>query len=214
MSLTRTLEKLERLGDSEADRALRPVVLDPADRPPGRPYGGDPAPHHGWRRRVLLAATVVAVVAVTVTWLVGWSPLLGASTVTVRGTATLTAAEVRTAADVPDGTPLVRLDTAAVARRVEAMPDVASARVAVVYPSTVTVTVVERVPVLYLQNPPRLVDATGLAYRTVATAPTGLPTTGAGERWSPRRPPWPVHSPPPPARSWPASTSTPRAWSP
>lgn len=179
MTLTRTLERLEHFGDSDADRALRPPVdgpgLPPTGPPPARPHGS-------WLRRTLVGLAVVVVLAVVVTWLVAFSPLLGASTVTVRGTSSLSVSEVRAAAGIASGTPLVRLDTAAVVRRVEALPQVASARVDVAYPSTVTVTVVERVPVLQLAGPTRLVDATGDAYLSPAagsTPPPGLPLTHA-----------------------------------
>ena len=141
MTLTRTLEKLERFGDSDADRALRPPVDGPG-QPPVEPRH---AHSRGWwLRRTLVGVAVVAVLALLVTWLVAFSPLLGASTVQVQGATTLSDDQVRSAAAIADGTPLVRLDTAAVARRVEALPQVASARVTVAYPSTVTVTVLER----------------------------------------------------------------------
>lgn len=175
-TLTRTLEKLERFGDSEADRAQRPPVDGlPPLTPPARPRGW-------WLQRALVGVAVVVVLGLLVTWLVAFSPLLGAQTVQVQGATTLSDDQVRAAAGVSDGSPLVRLDAAAVARRVEALPQVASATVGVSYPSTVTVTVVERVPVLRLTAPTRLVDATGDAYLELpagATLPKGLPVTGA-----------------------------------
>ncbi|MHA3703086.1 cell division protein FtsQ/DivIB [Jatrophihabitans sp. YIM 134969] len=187
MTITRTLERLERFGDSDADRALRPPVEAGSPGGPGGPGGPgvpgvEPRPRGRWLKRALVGVAALVVVAVVVTWLVAFSPLLGASTVQVLGTSTLSDDQVRTAAGVADGTPLVRLDTAAVARRVEALPQVASARVDVEYPSTVTVTVVERVPVLRLTDPTRLVDASGDAYLELpagATLPRGLPVTGA-----------------------------------
>ncbi len=177
--LTSTLERLERFGDSDADRALRPPV-DAAAPAPGGPAPS--RPRGWWIRRVLVSLAVLVVLGLVVTWLVAFSPLLGASTVQVTGTSTLTTADVRAAAGIGKGTPLVRLDTQAVARRVEALPQVASARVDVVYPSTVTVTVVERVPVLRLVSPTRYVDATGDVYLeppAAAALPPGLPATTA-----------------------------------
>jgi cell division protein FtsQ len=127
---------------------------------------------------VVAAATVLVLVAV---WIVGFSSALGARTVTVSGTHALTADQIRTAASIDRGAPLVRLDTAAVRRRVEALPDVASASVSVSYPSTVRISVIERVPVGYLANVDAggssyvLVDGSGAQYREVASAPAGLP---------------------------------------
>lgn len=177
MTLTRTLEKLERFGDSEADRALRPPVDAPT---PGAPL--PPRSRRGLLKGLLVGGAAAVVVALLVTWLVAFSPLLGASVVQVQGATTLSADQVRTAAAVAHGTPLVRLDAGAVARRVQQLPQVASATVTVTYPSTVTVTVVERTPVLRLARPTRLVDATGLAYLTPAAGvpvPDGLPLTTA-----------------------------------
>ena len=64
---------------------------------------------------------------------VGWA-LLGnrvfvVRSVTVTGTHLVSAAQVIAAADVPLGTPLLRVDAGAVTRRVEAIPQVASATV-------------------------------------------------------------------------------------
>jgi cell division protein FtsQ len=137
----------------------------------GRPGGGFP------RRRVVIGALVVVLLAAIGTWLVAFSAVFGVGTVKVQGTHVLTVAEVQKAADVSDGAPLIRLDTAAITRRVEKLPDVASARVDVHYPSTVTITVIERVPVGYVETGAgsaaayRLVDRTGAEYRTVGQRP-------------------------------------------
>jgi cell division protein FtsQ len=71
----------------------------------------------------------------------------------------------------------VRLDTGAVAGRVEALPDVASARVEVSYPSTVVITIRERVAVGYLSagDSAVLVDETGNQFRKVSAVPRALP---------------------------------------
>jgi cell division protein FtsQ len=135
-----------------------------------------PAPS-GPKRLPLVIAGAAAAVLVAV-WLVAFSPALGVRTVQVSGIHTLTADQVRTAAEIDDGAPLIRLDTAGVRKRVEAMPDVASASVSVSYPSTIKIQVVERVPIGYLANGASsfsLVDRTGAQYREVTAAPAGLP---------------------------------------
>lgn len=137
--------------------------------------GGGPG---GNRNRALIAgATVALLVAALATWIVAFSPLLGAKTVTVLGTHNLTVANVRAAAAIKHGTPLVRLDAALVARRVESLPDVAAASVRTTYPSTVIISVTERTAVGYLASGTRyvLVDRTGDQYRTVPAEPHALP---------------------------------------
>jgi cell division protein FtsQ len=133
-------------------------------------------PQNG-RRRIILIALVTAVVVAGSLWVIAFSPMLGAKTITVRGTHLLTVQQVRGAAAVKQGRPLVRLDRGAIARRVEALPEVASATVRTTYPSTVTVTVVERVPLGFVESGQRfvLVDKTGDQFRTVSSRPKHLP---------------------------------------
>lgn len=173
MSLLRALERLERLGDSEADRAQRHGrAATRAPDPPGlsRPRG------RRWRT-VLITVGALIVCTAVLAWTLAVSSVLGVKRIDVQGAVSLPAATVSQAAAIPPGTPLLRLDTAAVQRRVGALSDVASVQVHVSYPSTVIVSIVERVPVLVLAGPTRLVDRTGLAYRQAATAPPGIPTT-------------------------------------
>ena len=127
-------------------------------------------------RRVVLVAFVVAVLAVGA-WAIAFSSVLGAKRVVVHGAHQVSAASVRAAGAVPDGAPLLRLDTGAVASRIEALPMVASARVRVSYPSTVVITIRERVAVGYLSvgNSALLVDKTGKQFRTVRAVPHALP---------------------------------------
>lgn len=127
-------------------------------------------------RRIALVAGTVAVIAVLV-WVALFSSLLGAKRVRVRGAHDVSAARVQSVAAVPHGRPLLRLDTGAIARRVETLPDVAAASVHVSYPSTVVITVTERVAVGYLVANGRvvLVDKSGKQFRTVSAAPVRLP---------------------------------------
>ena len=68
------------------------------------------------------------------------------------------------------GTPLLQVDTAAVARRVAAIESVESARVQRSYPSALTITVVERRPVVRVIDGrnTRILDRLGVAYLTYA----------------------------------------------
>ncbi len=137
----------------------------------------DDPPRGNRRRTALIVVAATVLVAVLATWLVAFSSVLGVRSVDVRGTQVLTATQVRVAADVGHGTPLVRIDTLAVAQRVEKLADVASAKVSTSFPSTVVITVIERRPVGYLRASGRdvLVDRTGAQYRAVRTPPAGLP---------------------------------------
>jgi cell division protein FtsQ len=130
---------------------------------------------HG--HRALVAAGSAIVVIVAAVWIVAFSPVLGVSTVVVHGTDVLTPAQVRAAAAVKHGTPLIRLDTGSVARRVEQLPEVKSAHVGTSFPNTVTIDVVERTPVGYLAGSSgyTLVDGSGVRYRTVKARPAKLP---------------------------------------
>lgn len=157
-------------------------TLLPARRP-GRAVGGESedgseGDERGARNRRLVAVgAVVVLVASAMTWVVAFSPLLGAKSVRVLGTHTITVAQVRAAAAIKRGSPLVRLDTGAVARRVESLPSVASATVRTAFPSSVIITVTERVAVGFVSSGDSwvLVDRTGDQYRRVAIRPRSLP---------------------------------------
>jgi cell division protein FtsQ len=77
---------------------------------------------------------------------------------------------------VPTGTPLLQVDTDAVAERVAAIRRVASVRVQRQYPSTLRVTVVERVPVVVKDYPDgsHMFDRDGVDFAT-APPPPGVP---------------------------------------
>lgn len=128
-------------------------------------------------RTLILVTAAILLLAGAATWVVAFSPVVGVKTITIRGTHTLTVAQIRAAAAIKSGTPLVRLDTAGVTRRVEALSDVAEARVALHYPTTVVITIRERKPVGYEQSGQQfvLVDRTGTQYRTVTSVPSSLP---------------------------------------
>jgi len=129
------------------------------------------------RRFVVIGVAVAVLLAVVGTWLVAFSSVHGVRTVEVRGISVLTADQVRSAADISNGTPLVRVDTNAITERVEQLPEVESAQVSTSFPSTVVITVEERVAVGYVRRGGhvRLVDHTGAVYRTVDKAPANLP---------------------------------------
>ena len=137
------------------------------------------------RRRTRLAVTVTVTVLVLLlagaAWLVWGTSVLGVRTVAVHGTARVGADEVRTAAAIRRGTPLARVDTAAVAARIRRLPAVQSVTVDRQWPHTVSIVVRERVPAaVELRGQGfALVDRTGTVFATVARRPAGLPVVSA-----------------------------------
>lgn len=134
------------------------------------------------RRRPLRLLAIVAAVVVVVAlaaWVLLASSFLSVRTVTVTGlTDARERAAVSAAADVPLGTPLARVDTAGAARRVSAIATVGSVEVVRSWPHTVTVVVSRKVAVLAVRTPDgtvSLVGDDGRGFKTVATAPAGLP---------------------------------------
>jgi cell division protein FtsQ len=98
--------------------------------------------------------------------------------VTVTGTHLLSPGQVTAAADVPRGTPLLRVDAGAVTRRVEAIPQVASATVTKDWPDRLVIAVTERVPVMAVRMAGGgydLVDQTGVVVRWTQAGPGALP---------------------------------------
>jgi cell division protein FtsQ len=150
-----------------------------SSRPAGQVRAPGSAPRSPWwrSRRVLAVAAALATLLVAGGWVVGWTSLLGVRTVTVTGVRTLPAADVLTAAAVPRGEPLARVDTGAVARRVTAIPGVARVAVSRSWPSTLRIAVTERrgVAVVSRQGTWWLVDGTGVLFQRLSAAPPGLP---------------------------------------
>ncbi len=129
-----------------------------------------------WRAAfyALLAAGVVAVAG----WVVFLSPLLVVRSVVVTGTHLVPEAEVLAAAGVEPGTPLIRVDTARAAARVDAIGPISGAQVSRSWPDRVVIAVRERVPALLLTAPGGgydLLDSGGVVVRWSASRVQGLP---------------------------------------
>nr|WP_156750605.1 FtsQ-type POTRA domain-containing protein [Mycobacterium sp. 852013-50091_SCH5140682] len=126
--------------------------------------------------KVLLWSALASVVAVAIGLLLYFTPIMSARNVVVAGLSTVSREEVVAAAKVPSGTPLLQVNTDAVAERVAAIRRVATARVQREYPSTLRITVVERVPVVVKDYPdgPHLFDRDGVDFAT-GPAPLSLP---------------------------------------
>lgn len=141
---------------------------------------------------MLFALTAVVILGV-MAWALLGSTLLVVRSVRVTGTGrAVSAGQVLAAARVAHGQPLIRVDTAAIARRVEQLRQVQSADVSKDWPSTLVITVRLRKPVFALpvHGGYALVDPFGVSVRVAAIRPSGLPvlianTTGRSLRGSP-----------------------------
>jgi cell division protein FtsQ len=171
------------------DRSARPAG---ATRAAARP--DDPAERtrrqfarRQWARRWLTWKPVVAVVLLVVLvavgiWLVYASSVLAVTGVDVRGTSLLSPGEVRSAAAVPDGEALARVDPDRVRTRVQALAQVRSVDVSREWPHQVRNDVTERVPVAVVTIAGHLrgMDADGVVFRDYASPPPALPRVQTG----------------------------------
>jgi cell division protein FtsQ len=150
----------DRAGATDAARRERPAAARNRRR------------EHSRRHKRLRVALVVPVIA-TIAWVLWASPLLSVRSVRVDGAVSLSAGEVRDAAGVRTGTPLLRVDTDAARARVARLPQVSSVQVARGWPSSVVVTVTERVPIAVVESGGQryLVDDQGVLFDTITGDP-------------------------------------------
>jgi cell division protein FtsQ len=126
--------------------------------------------------KVLMWSALLSVVVVGLGLLLYFTPIMSARNIVVTGLGAVSQEEVVTSAAVKTGTPLLQVDTDAVAERVAGIRRVASARVQRQYPSTLRITVIERVPVVVKDYPDgaHLFDKDGVDFAT-APPPPGVP---------------------------------------
>lgn len=128
-----------------------------------------------WRAAVL-AGLGLAVIAAAAWALLG-SSLLVVRHIQVRGNRLVSAAAVLAVAGLHRGEPLARVDTSAVARKIEAITQVRSAHVSTSWPDTVVIVITERTPGLAVRSGGQyeLIDGDGVIVRTSVRRPRGLP---------------------------------------
>ncbi|MBT2448462.1 FtsQ-type POTRA domain-containing protein [Streptomyces sp. ISL-43] len=148
----------------------------------------------GPRRGPVLVAGLVLVLllAAGLTWVFYGSSWLRVEKVTAGGTEVLTPEQVRLAAAVPVGAPMVSVDTDEIEARLRArLPRVDSVDVVRAWPHGIGLKVTERKPVLLIEKGAEFVevDASGVRFDTVAKAPEGVPVLdlSAGQSPSGRR---------------------------
>ena len=157
--------------------AARPRVATPTDVSAAIEARRQRETRH--RRMVLAGVIGLLLLALLAVWLVRFSPVLSARTVEVRGTSRLTSSQVSDAAQVPLGTPLVEVDTRAVAQRVAgALATVRTVDVHTALPDTVVIDVTERTAVYQrrgVNSSWQLVDADGVVFALQAKKTAKLP---------------------------------------
>jgi cell division protein FtsQ len=126
--------------------------------------------------KLLMWSALISVIVVGLGLLLYFTPIMSARNIVVVGLGAVTQDEVINAAAVAPGTPLLQINTDTVAERVAAIRRVASVRVQREYPSTLRITVVERVPVVVKDYPdgPHMFDRDGVDF-AVGVPPQGVP---------------------------------------
>lgn len=171
-------EREERRAAQERATAIENARREAKRRVVGKPPEQARRPARGLIRglKALLWSALVSVIAVGLGLLLYFTPIMAARSTVILGLNTIPQEEVLQAAAVVPDTPLLQIDTDAVAERVATIRRVASARVQREYPSTLRITIVERVPVVVKDYPdgPHLFDRDGVDFAT-DTPPLGLP---------------------------------------
>ncbi len=197
-------------------RPIRPgSAADPArDGPPGDDLDGRPPidprirerrlailRSQGRRRLLWLGGATAALVLVVLVLALAHTPWFGARAVSVTGTHPHTPdSAILDAAGLQHHPPLISVNPGVVARRVESLPFIASARVRRHWPDGVQIAVTERVPVVQMAGPGTswsLLDGhgrtlqvvpgrqPGLVAFAVHTATTGIPPATVGRSLPP-----------------------------
>ncbi|MER6650689.1 FtsQ-type POTRA domain-containing protein [Streptomyces sp. NPDC000971] len=149
-----------------------------ADTPARPPHIGPEGRRLTGRMRLVLAAVGAVLIAAAVVWVLYGSSWLRLERVTTTGTDVLTRSEVEAAAAAPLGSPLVSVDTDAIADRLRRkLPRIDSVDVVRSWPHGVSLEVTERKPVLLVAKGEKFieVDAKGVRFATVDEAPPHVP---------------------------------------
>ncbi|MFG3171701.1 cell division protein FtsQ/DivIB [Streptomyces sp. NPDC048200] len=159
-------------GPTTAERGERQKLESGPPRPPF--LGRLRRPH----RLIILILALVLAGAATL-WVLYGSPWLRLERVSASGTKVLTPGQVRSAADLPVGSPLISVDTGAIEARLRRkLPRIDSVDVVRSWPHGISLNVTERTPVLLIEKGPNFieVDDEGVRFATVPDAPKNVPS--------------------------------------
>ncbi|MEV0639774.1 cell division protein FtsQ [Streptomyces sp. NPDC050619] len=129
-------------------------------------------------RTIIIFAVALVLLGAGSVWLLYGSNWLRVERVAVSGTRVLTPAQVREAADVPVGSPLISVDTDAIEARLRRkLPRIDAVDAVRSWPHGIGLKVTERTPVLLVQKGRNFVevDDEGVRFATVSQAPKGVP---------------------------------------
>ncbi|MFB7593949.1 cell division protein FtsQ/DivIB [Streptomyces sp. NPDC056160] len=129
-------------------------------------------------RTIVILGLAVVLLGGGTLWVLYGSAWTRVERVSVSGTRALSPAQVRSAAAVPVGDPLISVDTAAIAARLRRqLPRIDSVDVVRSWPHGIELKVVERTAVMVEEKGGKFVevDARGVRFATVAQAPKGVP---------------------------------------
>ncbi len=175
--------RARREREARREAQTRATAIEQARREAKRRAQGKSAdesktPARGAVRGLKLMVWTVVLVALFVGLglLLYFTPIMAARNIVITGVGAVTQDEVIAAAAVKQGTPLLQINSDEVAERVATIRRVASARVQREYPSSLRITVVERVPIVVKDYPdgPHLFDRDGVDFAT-APPPPNLP---------------------------------------
>ncbi|MFF1703548.1 cell division protein FtsQ/DivIB [Streptomyces sp. NPDC058252] len=158
-------------GPSTAQRGERQKLKSGPPRPPRLGRLRRP-------RTLIILMIAVVLTGAAVVWVLYGSQWLRVERVSASGMRVLTAEQVREAAAVPVGSPLISVDTDAIEERLRRkLPRIDSVDVVRSWPHGIGLKVTERTPVLMVKKGAKFdeVDAKGVRFATVSDAPQGVP---------------------------------------
>jgi len=157
-------------GPTTAERGAR--QQEPSGPPPAR------RPRLPGIRTIIIPAVALALLVSGGGWVLYGSQWLRVERVSVSGTRVLGPEQVREAADVPLGEPLISVDTEAMESRLRRkLPRIDEIDVVRSWPQGIGLKVTERTPVLLVGKGRKFVevDDEGVRFATVSDAPKGVP---------------------------------------
>ncbi|MEV6049661.1 FtsQ-type POTRA domain-containing protein [Streptomyces sp. NPDC052107] len=129
-------------------------------------------------RTIVILAALAVLLGAGGTWVLYGSSWLRVRHVSVSGTRVLTPAEVRDAAAVPVGAPMISVDSEGIEARLrQKLPRIDTVDVVRSWPHGIGLKVTERAPVLLVRKGGNFVevDDEGVRFATVSEAPKGVP---------------------------------------
>jgi cell division protein FtsQ len=158
-----------------ASPASTPAPAAPG--PAGGPAGGPSPRRHADPWKAAFFVVAIAAIIAGVGWALLGSKFLVVRSIDVTGAPAISRAQVIAASGVKAGTPLIRVNTSHVARRVEQITLVQSARVRRAWPDGLVISLQQRKAVLAITagSGYRLIDKFGVVLRGAAHPPAHMP---------------------------------------